>query len=66
MTAVQSNELGQWDNTIRVHIKTKPERFNELKKAHLEAGFQIANENPVPVNGLVSFDAMRQRAEASA
>lgn len=61
----QRSEKSHMDTTIRVHIKTKPERFSELKKAHQEAGFQIANENPVPVNGLVSFDAMRQRVEAN-
>jgi hypothetical protein len=50
---------------IRVHITTKAERYESLKRAHIEAGFQIDNENPVPINGWVSFDAVRSQPGAS-
>ena len=44
-------------HTIRV--TTKPDLFERRKQEHLQAGYRIEHEQPVAVNGLCSFIAVR-------
>ena len=43
----------------RIHVATKAEQFEKRKQEHLLVGYQIEDEQPVPVNGLCSFTAVR-------
>jgi hypothetical protein len=43
----------------KIRVTTKPDLFERRKQEHLQAGYQIENEQPIPVNGLCSFIAVR-------
>jgi len=45
----------------RVTISTTPQNLANLKKAHLDAGYEIVNEQSSPVNGRVSFQVQLRR-----
>lgn len=44
----------------KIHVTTKADQFERRKQEHRLAGYQIEDEQPVPVNGLCSFMAVRQ------
>jgi hypothetical protein len=43
----------------KIRVTTKPDLFERRKQEHLQAGYRIENEQPIPVNGLCSFIAVR-------
>jgi len=43
----------------RILVTTKATTFEERKKQHILAGYRIENEQPMPVNGLCSFVAVK-------
>jgi hypothetical protein len=43
----------------KIRVTTKSDQFEQRKGEHLRAGYQIENEQPVPINGLCSFIAVR-------
>ncbi len=43
----------------RIRVSTRADQFEKRKQEHLRAGYQIQDEQPVPVNGLCSFTAVR-------
>ena len=43
----------------KIRVTTKTELFESRKQEHLRAGYRIEDEQPVPVNGLCSFKAVR-------
>jgi hypothetical protein len=47
----------------RIRVSTKAGQFEKRKREHLEAGYQIEDEQPVPRNGLCSFTAVRVIAD---
>jgi hypothetical protein len=46
----------------RIRITTKADQFQERKQEHLCAGYRIEDEQPVPINGLCSFTAVRNES----
>lgn len=39
-------------------VTVRTDLFEKRKQEHLQAGYRIENEQPVPVNGLCSFTAV--------
>jgi hypothetical protein len=44
---------------LRIHVSTKAATFQERKEQHIQCGYRIEDERPVPVNGLCSFVAVK-------
>jgi hypothetical protein len=44
---------------MRIYLTTRVHLFEERKRAHIERGYRIEDERPIPVNGLCSFTAVR-------
>jgi len=45
---------------MRIRVTTRANLFEERKRQHIERGYQIEDERPIPVNGLCSFIAVRE------
>jgi hypothetical protein len=45
---------------MKIRVTTRAELFEKRKQEHIERGYQIEDERPMPVNGLCSFIAVRQ------
>ena len=45
---------------MRIRVTTKAALFEERKRQHIERGYRIDDERPIPVNGLCSFIAVRE------
>ena len=44
---------------MRIRVTTRANLFEERKRQHIERGYRIEDERPVPVNGLCSFIAVQ-------
>jgi len=44
---------------MRILVTTRADLFEERKRQHLERGWRIEDERPIPINGLCSFVAVR-------
>jgi hypothetical protein len=44
-------------------IMTKPATYEERKRQFIDAGYEIDQEQPVPVNGFCSFRAIKKANE---
>ena len=44
---------------MRIRVTTRADLFEERKQQHIERGYRIEDERPIPVNGLCSFIAVR-------
>lgn len=44
---------------MRIRVTTRSDSFEERKRQHMERGYRIEDERPVPVNGMCSFMAVR-------
>jgi hypothetical protein len=42
---------------MRIRVTTRADLFEERKQQHIERGYRIEDERPVPVNGVCSFMA---------
>ena len=42
-----------------IRVSTRAHLFEERKRQHIERGYRIEDERPIPVNGLCSFIAVR-------
>jgi hypothetical protein len=51
----------QQENSMKqkIRITTRASQFEKRKQEHLQAGYQIEDEQPFPINGLCSFTAIR-------
>jgi hypothetical protein len=47
----------------KIHVITKAQQFEKRKQEHLQAGYQIEDEQSEPINGLCSFTAVRVVAD---
>jgi len=47
---------------MRIHVTTRTELYEKRKQEHIERGYRIEDERPIPVNGLCSFDAVEESA----
>jgi hypothetical protein len=45
---------------MRIRVTTRADLFEERKQQHIERGYRIEDERPMPVNGLCSFVAVRE------
>ena len=45
---------------MRIRVTTRADLFEERKQQHIEHGYRIEDERPIPVNGLCSFIAVRK------
>jgi hypothetical protein len=43
---------------MRIRVTTTAELFEKRKQQHIERGYRIEDERPVPVNGFCSFIAV--------
>lgn len=47
---------------MRIRVTTKANLFEERKRQHVELGYRIEDEQPIPVNGFCWFVAVEERA----
>jgi len=45
---------------MRIRVTTRADLFKKRKHQHIERGYRIEDERPIPVNGLCSFTAVRE------
>ena len=45
---------------MRIRVTTRAELFEKRKRQHIERGYRIEDERPIPVNGLCSFVAVSE------
>jgi len=43
---------------MRILVTTRADLFEERKQQHIERGYRIEEERPIPVNGFCSFIAV--------
>jgi hypothetical protein len=48
---------------MRIRVTTRAHLFEERKRQHIERGYRIEEEQPLPVNGLCSFVAVEESPE---
>ena len=49
---------------MRIRVSTKAELYEQRKQQHIERGYRIEDERPVPVNGFCSFIAVREESDS--
>jgi len=47
---------------MRIRVSTKAELYEQRKQQHIERGYRIEDERPIPVNGFCSFIAVREES----
>ena len=47
---------------MRIRVTTRANLFEKRKHEHIERGYRIEEERPVPVNGLCSFIAVWEQS----
>lgn len=45
---------------MRIRVTTRADLYEKRKQEHIERGYRIEDEQPVPVNGLCAFIAVRE------
>ncbi len=45
---------------MRIRVTARADLFEKRKNEHIERGYRIQDERPVPVNGFCSFVAVRE------
>lgn len=45
---------------MKIRVTTRADLFEERKRKHIERGYRIEDERPIPVNGFCSFVAVRE------
>jgi hypothetical protein len=49
---------------MRIRVTTRADLFGERKQQHIERGYRIEDERPIPVNGLCSFIAVNETRDS--
>jgi hypothetical protein len=49
---------------MRIRVTTRADLYERRKQEHIERGYRIEDERPVPVNGLCSFIALYEPPNA--
>ena len=49
---------------MRIRVSMRADLFDERKQQHIERGYRIEDERPVPVNGLCSFIAVWEESNS--
>jgi len=45
---------------MRIRVTTRVNLYEKRKQEHIERGYRIEDERPIPVNGFCSFVAVRE------
>jgi hypothetical protein len=45
---------------MRIRVTTRADSFEKRKQEHIERGYRIEDERPIPLNGLCSFIAVSE------
>ena len=45
---------------MRIRVTTRANLFEKRKQEHIERGYRVEEERPIPVNGFCSFIAVRE------
>jgi hypothetical protein len=45
---------------MRIRVTTRTNLYAKRKQEHIERGYRIEDERPIPVNGFCSFIAVRE------
>ena len=45
---------------MKICVTTRADLFEKRKQQHIDRGYQIEDERPIPVNGLCSFIAVSE------
>lgn len=45
---------------MRIRVTTRADLFEKRKQEHVERGYRIEDERPIPVNGFCSLVAVRE------
>jgi len=45
---------------MRIRVTTRADLFEKRKQEHIERGYRIEDERPIPVNGFCSFVAVQE------
>jgi hypothetical protein len=45
---------------VRIRVMTRADSFERRKQEHIERGYRIEDERPIPLNGLCSFVAVSE------
>jgi hypothetical protein len=45
---------------MRIRVTTRADLYEQRKQEHIERGYRIEDERPIPVNGFCSFIAVRE------
>ncbi len=48
---------------MRIRVSTKAELYEQRKQQHIERGYRIEDERPIPVNGFCSFIAVHEESD---
>jgi hypothetical protein len=51
---------------MRIRVTTRADLYDKRKRQHIERGYRIEDERPIPVNGLCSFTAVSEIPESDA
>ena len=49
---------------MRIRVITKADLFEKRKQQHIERGYRIEDERPIPVNGFCSFIAVSEMSDS--
>jgi hypothetical protein len=45
---------------MRIRVTTRGDLYEKRKQEHIERGYRVEEERPIPVNGFCSFIAVRE------
>jgi hypothetical protein len=45
---------------MRIRVTTRADLFEKRKQEHIERGYRVEDERPIPVNGFCSLIAVRE------
>ncbi len=49
---------------MKIRVTTRADLFEKRKQEHIERGYRIEDERPVPVNGFCSFIAVSEVSDS--
>ena len=51
---------------MRIRVSTKAALYEQRKQEHIDRGYRIEDERPIPVNGLCPFVVVREESHSDA
>jgi hypothetical protein len=49
---------------MRIRVSTRANLYEQRKQEHVDRGYRIEDERPIPVNGFCSFVAVREESHS--